>query len=779
MGAIRLLLVVLLGMSLSSSEAQWGVFQASSTINAWQTLKVGGGGWVRGIDIKCDQGVGMCNNSGTTSKIARGDGYGLYKWISGGKCTINVAAPCWQQLVSSISLPSGDPTNAPGVCLNNGCNTWDARLAPSNTQIIYMMLDGYVYVSANQGVTWSATTFTHDTTSSPNTNGQFDPKIAIDPANANIAVVCTAANGCFSTSNGGSSWIAVTGLTNSSTVMLVAFDPTSTVTGGATQGIYIASYGHGIYHTTGGVSGSWTSVASAPSTQVHILVDTNGTLWAVDDASGGNGGNVWKYASSAWTEVLGSECCASVAVNPNNANDVIAVQQSGQTYYSTNAGSTFTAAQTITLAASDVPWLTTTGTFMTAGDIVYDPAQSNTLFFSAGVGVWYSTPSTGASVTWNSQTAGIENLTGIQITSAQGGNPFLSAWDFQVFDIVNPNVYATSSTRGTVSGGFTEIAGAWGVDYASQNTSTIVCICNSNIGDGDFSGYSSNGGGSWSQFGAVPSGVPATNYGGAIAAASSNVMVWITSNNGKLYETSNGGATWTAPSITGIATSGTIGWHDNYFLNRSNVCADRAAVNTTFYAYNEGSAGSTAGIYKGTYNGSTWTWTAALSGAVGSNTSFNAELKCVPGNAGDMYFTAGNQTPGPYPHSQSFYECTDTAGTVACSAIANVQEVWAFGFGSAKPGGSGYPAVYIVGWVSGLFGVWRSTDHALTWTNLGIPLNNLDQIVAVSGDSNVYGKVYVQFHTSGAAWGQFNYLLSRDLDPTSNDNSPAWLNEAA
>jgi hypothetical protein len=41
------------------------------------------------------------------------------------------------------------------------------------------------------------------------------------------------------------------------------------------------------------------------------------------------------------------------------------------------------------------------------------------------------------------------------------------------------------------------------------------------------------------------------------------------------------------------------------------------------------------------------------------------------------------------------------------------------------------------------YGIWRSTDHAVTWKYLGIPLPRL--IKAVEVDANIYGQVYVAF----------------------------------
>lgn len=756
---------------------------------------------MRGIDIQCDGGVGVCNGTGTTTKLSRSDGYGLYLGVSSGSCTANVLAPCWKNIVTSASLPVGDPTNTPGVaCLNGNCSPWDARIAPSNTNVFYILFNGYVYTTSNRGANWIANaSFARDTTGNSNAGGgigEAGPKIAIDPGNANIAIVCTGANGCFQTTNGGTNWTLIAnGIVNSSTLMIVAFD-TTTTSGGSTPGIYICSTSHFCYHTTGGVTGAWTALngTGAPTTFQHLIVDQTGIVWVVDNAGAGSG-NFFKFTGGTWTMIFGSDCCKSVAVDPNNAAHIVVAGPSGDTIVTFNSWSSNSGQQTFTTTSTDVPWLAAaSGTFLSNGNIVYDPAQSNVLYLSAGQGIWFQNPSTGTSAAYTSQTAGIENLTGIGIVSPPGGNPFLFGWDFQAFEVTNPNTYQTTANRGPKASVSPLCCyAAWNVDYASSSPSTLMAVSNPEgaaSGNPDISGVTSNGGTSWTQFGTTPPNTASTNFGGAVAVGSASVGLWITAANGnsgtgQLFATVDGGTSWQLQSISGIATAGQIGWYDNYFLNRSNVCADRVASNT-FYAFNYGGS-STAGIYKGVYTGS-WAWTRAMTGTFDGNDNNNGALRCVPGNSGDMFWSSGNVTDtnfANYPHSLSFYECTDSVGTVTCGTVANVKEVWCFGFGAAKPGGSGYPSIYIVGWVtqnggaSYQYGVWRSTDHAVTWTNLGIPLNYLDQPVAISGHSDTFGLVYLTYHGSGNAYGQFNFLLKRDIDRGSNDNDPMWLEKAA
>ena len=63
-----------------------------------------------------------------------------------------------------------------------------------------------------------------------------------------------------------------------------------------------------------------------------------------------------------------------------------------------------------------------------------------------------------------------------------------------------------------------------------------------------------------------------------------------------------------------------------------------------------------------------------------------------------------------------------------------------------------YPAILIMGWVRGKYGVWRSEDDAATWTQIGdFPLGILDQVGAISGDGDDPTQVYLGFRGAGYA----------------------------
>ena len=184
-------------------------------------------------------------------------------------------------------MPAGDASwdTAQGV--------YEIAIAPSNTQHLYMVFNGYVYTSTNRGATWTRTSFKQD--HSANSSGNNDKRffgrfMAVDPANENVVYVGTQSN-LFMTTNGGVNWSTVSTSTIAAPApayspstskyngaYAIAFDPSSSVVGGRTQGIYISSYGTGVYHSTDGGS-SWTLTSGSPTTHQHMACGADGVLW--------------------------------------------------------------------------------------------------------------------------------------------------------------------------------------------------------------------------------------------------------------------------------------------------------------------------------------------------------------------------------------------------------------------------------------------------------------------------------------------------------------------
>jgi Bacterial Ig-like domain/Bacterial Ig domain len=684
----------------------------------WKPLNIGAGGYVTGIDIAAD---------GTM--VVRTDTYGAYLWNG----------TQWQQLVTSMSMPAADV----GADYNDG--VYEIRIAPSNTNIFYMEYFGCVYRSDDKGTTWTKTAAFPHVAGEPNDvyrlTGQ---KMAVDPNNPNVVYVGTQQNGLFVSVDGGASWQNVSGVPVSAKdgsglfpgITGIVFDTNSGITGGKTNVIYASSYGHGVYKSTdGGVS--WSALSGGPIDVDYAAISPTGAYYAADGTS------LWRYENGAWTKLLTeANGIRTVAIDPFDPSHIVVQTPGGSLEESHNGGATWSGLNWGTqLTATDIPWLATTGPGMSIGGTAFDPLVPNKLWTSSGVGVWnttlpdyfvWNTP-----IVWNSQSVGIEQLCATDLVVAPGGKPVVAAWDFGVFYVDDLHTYP--STHGVT----TAFAAGWSVDYASTQPSYLVAIAD--WWGREQSGYSTDGGQTWKIFPSFPSFAGQT-IGGTIAASSPTNIIWAPANRYAPYYTQDGGVTWNPVTLPGVTDWNSFHWA--YYLDKTTVTADRVLPNT-FYMYYVGNDDS--GVYKTTDGGTTWT--KVFSGEISPFSTFNSKIEAVPGQAGHLFFTGGQQgnRGSPNPASfEGFYHSTD--GGATWTAVPNVLEVYCFGFGkSASPDGP--PAIYIVGWVNNVYGIWQSNDDAQSWTKIGDwPTGSLDAIKTISGDPDIYGQVYVGFAGSGYAY---------------------------
>ena len=435
-----------------SAKTDYGADQFGTT---WKPLRIGAGGYITGIDITSD---------GT--KVVRTDTYGAYIWDG----------TQWDQLITSNSMPAAFVNTQ----LDNS-GVYEIAIAPSNTNILYMEFLGYVFKSTNRGATWSKTNFAQVTDGSNDSYRTYGRKMAIDPANPNVVYVGTPdGGGLFVTTDGGTSWSEVTGIANSTDPgYAIAFDPTSSVVGGETQGIYVGSEGTGIYHSTNG-GGSWTLTSGTPTAFSHMVVAQDGVLYLADDVDN----NLKIYSLGSWSSVsVGSNGnpLYAIAVDPSNANRIAVVNAAGNISVSPDHAATFAGYSfSNSLTATDVPWLAgISSAFLSTGDIAFDPSESNTLYLSAGYGIWVTNPFNTfiSSVAWSSQSKGIEQLVTNTVISPPGGHPLVGVDDRGVFELNNPDVFPLPSAEGPTSTPFSQFA-AWDLDYASNNPNYISGLIN-------------------------------------------------------------------------------------------------------------------------------------------------------------------------------------------------------------------------------------------------------------------------------------------------------------
>ena len=717
------------------------VVDASSGV--WSILKLGGSGAITGIDIARDGG-----------KVCRPDSGGAYRW--------NTTTGQWEPMVTTLSMPAAD------VDVGALIGTYALGIAPGNSSRVYMHYAGYIFRSNDNGLTWSNTTktspvFTRTVNwyNEANDNRRGDgPKMAVHPTDPNTVITSTAANGgnaCFYTTDGGTNWVALPGVPastaafdgGSGTAMLVAFHPTTPTTA------YIFSYGNGLYRTTTGVTGTWSLIASTPAkAYTAMAVSAGGKVFLVDALS--TDFTVDIYSGSAWSvsPTLCSDADAmGVTINPLNANQVWVVTRTGTISYSGDAGVTWSGdAASCTVTTAEIPWIAAANgshfeMYGGGASFKYDPVAGE-LWMGYGLGVVKATAPTGATaVVWVSQTAAIEESISTKLIKPPGGRPVRTLWDQGVF-------YSPATGYPTDKGVTHFYHAGWALDYCPSpgNTNVIVArvyedTANPSTTPND-SGKSIDGGRNWTKFAAQPA---TDNRGGMIACGTDpNNYVIIASDNGTASMppnyTTDGGGTWNAISISGVSSIGPTGWNDNYQLKRHILCSDRVQADT-FYMYNMGpQSGSTSnpGVYRSTNKGIAWSLVHA--GVFPGITVLNARLVAVPGYAGHLFYTCGGMTSthnNPPPQRSTDFGVTWTA-------LTSTGEVFCIGFG--KPASGGYPAIYIAGYVGGVYGIYRSDDSAATWTALpngNAPLGSFDWVVDITGDMDVFGDCYIALSATG------------------------------
>jgi hypothetical protein len=111
-----------------------------------------------------------------------------------------------------------------------------------------------------------------------------------------------------------------------------------------------------------------------------------------------------------------------------------------------------------------------------------------------------------------------------------------------------------------------------------------------------------------------------------------------------------------------------------------------------------------------------------------------------PGKEGDLWVAAFD----------GLYHSSDAGNSF--TKLDGVQEIHAFGFGKGKAGVN-YSALYLIGTVNGVRGIFRSDDIAKNWVRINDDQHQWGLLLHVTGDPKVYGRVYVGTHGRGTLYG--------------------------
>jgi hypothetical protein len=716
---------------------------ATADTYTWKNVKIDGGGFVPGI---------IFNQKEKDLIYARTDIGGAYRWNAGNSTWTPlfdwVGQKNWgYNGVVSIATDEVDPDRV-YAAVGMYTNDWD----PNN---------GAILRSSDRGATWATTTLPFKLGGNMPGRGMGE-RLTIDPnKNSILYFAAPSGKGLWKSTDSGVTWAQVTNFPNVGNYVQdpantytadnqgdvwVSFDRSTGTSGNATQGIYVgvADKNNTVYRSTNGGT-SWTAISGAPTGYLahkgvvdpvnHLLyISTSDTGGPYDGAKG----DVWKYniTTGAWTQISPIPSSSSddyfgysgLTIDRLHPSTIMVATQvswwpDAIFFRSTDSGATWTRiwdwanypSRTLryTMDASADPWLNF-GVSSPSDPAVpavklgwmnesveIDPFNSDRMMYGTGATIYGTTNLTnwdkGTTFTIRPMAVGLEETAVLDLISPPSGAPLVSALGdiggFRHDDLTKTHQMFTAPSFGSTTS----------IDFAETNPS--VMVRSGNFTDSDrpndaHAAFSTDGGANWFQ-GTEPGGV---NNGGTIsAAADGSRFVW-------------------APGDSGIQVVYSVGFGNTWSTSAgipANARIESDRVNSKkFYGLSSGT------FYVSTDGGATF-----AARATGLPT--DARFKAVAGHEGDIWLAG----------STGLFRSTDS-GT-SFTKVSSVTSAINIGMGKAATG-AGYQALYLIGNVGGVDGIFRSDDTGATWVRINTDAHQYGNAgEALTGDPRVYGRVYL------------------------------------
>ncbi|MFF9023763.1 RICIN domain-containing protein [Streptomyces eurythermus] len=670
----------------------------------WNNAQVVGGGYVTGL---------VFNPREKGLLYARTDMGGAYRWDTGAEQWIPLTdwlgEKDWNLL--GIDSVATDPVDPGRLYLAAGTytNEWAGN--------------GALLRSTDRGRTFQRTALPFKLGGNEDGRGAGE-RLAIDPADPATLLLGTRRNGLWRSTDHGVTWRQVSsfpvkdGAGSGAGVSFVTYGPA----GSRTVYVGVADRTTSLYRSTDGGS-TWQAVPGQPTGRLpqHGVLSGDGSLYLTyTDNLGPNGvtgGSVWKYrpAGGGWKNVspsTGSYGFSGLAVDPRKPSTVMVTTlgrwwPEDEIYRSTDGGSTWKAlAGKSVRNASAAPYVGThTGHWMTA--LAIDPFDSGHVLYGTGNGIWRSEDATatdsGGTSHWTAGARGLEETSLMDAVAPPGGASVVTAMGDQ-------GGFRHGSLTKVPAGRLKNpmMTNSTDIDFAQAKPTMMVRVGRGGAQDG---AYSTDGGGSWTGFRAEP--VPGAQDGHVAVAADGSAIVW-TEDGQAPYRSTDKGASW--QKVSGLG-AGAV------------VVADRSSART-FYSLSGGT------LYAGTDGGATFT--ARATGLP------DGRLTAVPGVAGDLWIAGG---------AKGLLHSVDGGRTF--TTLTTVRSASALGFGKPAPGAS-YQALYLIGTVKNVTGVFRSTDKGATWLRVNDDAHQWGGIGAlgvITGDPDTFGRVYIGTNGRGLQYG--------------------------
>ncbi len=724
----------------------------SSVPYSWKNVQIVGGGFVDGI-IFHPREKGL--------RYARTDIGGAYRW--------NDESNRWEPLMDWISYPDTNLMGVEGIAVDPGdpnrvylaCGTYTNPRTPN----------GAILRSKDRGKSFERTDvpFKFGGNESGRGNGE---RLAVDPNDGRVLYLGTRHDGLWKSSDAGASWKRVESFPDiteppdtapasnpweamqrrGAGIVFVVFDTTISKNDAPTDVfVGVSLMGRENLFWSGNGGKSWRAIPGQPTKyrphravlaypgNLYIAYGTVPGPWRMTD------GAVWKLntMSHQWSDVTpekpepGEKGFGYVGVSVDahhpqvliastfdrwhsgrGNDDIFRSTDGGKTWKAVfGSGGTFDASLAPYVADTPIHWLF---------DIEIDPFNPDHAMFTTGYGGWETFDLTdidrGQPTKWSVMSTGIEETVALELLSPSKGAHLISAigdyggfvhWDL---DKPAPDHSSQPPLFGNTNG----------VACAANNPDVVVRVGRaSGHHPGSNIGYSLDGGKSWQPPAATPE--VSSALGHIAVSADGSTWVWAPERSA-VYYTRDRGATWTAsqgvPANTRVVAD-QVNPQKFYGLDlfggKLFVSRDGAAT------FVEQPLSLPGGLPK-------------PGGNRGDNRGGQDRVYATPAKEGELWLAAFD----------GLYRSLDTGKTFG--KLNGVQEIHAFGFGKAAPN-KAYPALYLIGVVDGVRGIFRSDNTAESWVRINDDQHQWGLLLHITGDPKQYGRVYMGTHGRGIVYG--------------------------
>jgi len=733
----------------------------------WKSVQMVGGGFVDGIIFHpTAKGVRYC----------RTDMGGCYRW--------NDQVNRWEPLLDWVPY---EDTNLMGV--------ESIAVDPADANRVYLACGTYtnpgtpnaaILRSNDRGRTFQRTNMPFKMGGNEDGRGNGE-RMAVDPHDGRIVYFGSRQAGLWRSQDRAVTWSRVEGFPDvnerstgqapsgrgmgrggfgrSAGIVFMVFDPRSGSVAKACSTVYagVSLMGRDNLFRSTDAGTTWQPVPGEPNQYRpnHAVLASDGTMYVSYGSSPGpsrmSNGGVWKLntATGAWSDITPDKPdpnnnrafgYAAVSVDARNPQVVIASSfyrplreeifrslDGGKTWKPVfESGATFEYSLAPYIARTGIHWMF---------DIEIDPADPDHAMFTTGYGGHETFNLTdvdsGKPTKWSVMSTGIEETVALDLLSPPKGALLITAvgdyggsvhWDLDKpapegnFD--NPHFGNTN-----------------GVACAEGKPEIVVRVgrASGSRGGGDI-GYSLDGGKTW-QPATKPQ--PGSSLGHIAVSADGETWIWASQQRGPFGGRDTGASTPQRNPVCFTKDRGATWTECQGLPDGTRVIADRVNAKT-FYAMDLFGGK----LFVSTDSGTTFVEQVLTlpdglpqrGGNRGDSRGGQDRLYATPGREGDLWLAAFN----------GLYHSTDAGKTFA--RLDGVKEIHAFGFGKAAPG-KDYSALYLIGVVEGVRGVFRSDDTAKTWVRINDDQHQWGLLLHVTGDPKQYGRVYVGTHGRGTVYG--------------------------